>query len=179
MEPIKSRPDQEPHALIVLYRVLLVLLFLLVLGFLAGTAYGLLRKPGRPMGAGNAGFMRASDGAQPAQTGDASDSTNLGPAFFTGVGRIRAATADPEPATIIVSIAFPYDRSDLAFSEELAARTKDLRELTGDLFSHLGAAELRVGSEEKLKAELLRRYNAILRLGKISVIYFNDYLLVD
>jgi len=67
----------------------------------------------------------------------------------------------------------------LAFSEELAARTKDLRELTADLFSNLGADELQAGSEEKLKVELLRRYNAILRLGKISVIYFNDYLLVD
>lgn len=113
------------------------------------------------------------------QPGKASEAATPGTAYFTGVGRIRAATADPEPATVIVSIAFPYDRSDLAFSEELAARTKDLRELTADLFSNLGAAELRPGSEEILKTELLRRYNAILRLGKISVIYFNDYLLVD
>ena len=162
-----------------LYRVLLVLLILLVLGLLAGTAYGLLGKPRQAEETGNTGSARVIEVAQGAQAADDSDAAAPGPAFFTGVGRIRAATADPEPATVIVSIAFPYDRSDLAFSEELAARTKDLRDLTADLFSHLVADELQAGSEEKLKAELLRRYNAILRLGKISVIYFNDYLLVQ
>jgi flagellar basal body-associated protein FliL len=165
------------------YRVLLGLLILLVLGFLAGTAYGLLRKPARAAETGGTESIPVKNGSQTMQTGDSTgdkpDSAPTGPAFFTGIGRIRAATADPEPATVIVSIAFPYDRTDLAFSEELAARTKDLRELTADLFSNLGADELQAGSEEKLKAELLRRYNAILRLGKISVIYFNDYLLVD
>jgi len=166
-----------------LYRVLLVFLTLLVLGFLAGTVYGLLRRPAQIAKTGSTESLPLNTGSQTVQTGDNtgdnSDSAPTGPAFFTGIGRIRAATADPEPATVIVSIAFPYDRSDLAFSEELAARTKDLRELTADLFSNLGAAELQAGSEDKLKAELLRRYNAILRLGKISVIYFNDYLLVD
>lgn len=165
--------------MLLLYRLLLVLLILMVLGFLAGTAYGLLRKPGQAVETANTESVRVADGTQPAQRGDDPDSATQGPAFFTGIGRIRAATADPEPATVIVSIAFPYDRSDLAFSEELAARTKDLRELTADLFSHLGAAELQAASEEKLKAELLRRYNAILRLGRINVIYFNDYLLVE
>ncbi len=99
--------------------------------------------------------------------------------YFTGVGRLRAASADPVPATVIVSIAFPYDSGDAAFSEELAAHLQDFRDLTMDLFSSYTADKLRSLGEGTIKQELLRRWNSVLRLGKITVLYFNDYLIVQ
>ncbi len=99
--------------------------------------------------------------------------------YFTGIGRLRAASADPVPATIIVSVAFPYDSTDVAFFEELASRVQDFRDLAKDLFSSYTVEKLQTLGENAVKEELLRRWNNLLRLGKIRVLYFNDYLIVQ
>jgi flagellar basal body-associated protein FliL len=81
-------------------------------------------------------------------------------------------------STLILSIAFPYPPRDQAFSEELASRITDFRAIAGDYFSSLSAESLAGLNEETAKAELLRRYNGVLRLGKIETLYFNDFLIV-
>jgi flagellar basal body-associated protein FliL len=173
---MKSGGKDPSLALIIIYRALLILLFFAGLLLLGGTLYALV-------------FLREGNGAASGQPSGA-----LPPAgeeqLFTGIGRIRVSAGDDSP-TVIISITFPYSRSDKAFSEELAARVGDFRTITADYFKSLSAGEL--GStdsfdstdsiysidENILKEELLSRYNGILRLGKIRVLYFNDFLYLD
>lgn len=165
-----------PQLLLATYRILIVIVLGLVLVIALGTVTALAAKNSAP-GAAEANAASESTGENvPRRTGAGLPRPQ---AYFTGVGRIRAATADPKPATVIVSIAFPYDKSDSAFAEELAARTREFRELAVELFSSYTGAQLRKLGETELKTELLSRYNALLRLGKIATVYFNDYLVVD
>jgi flagellar basal body-associated protein FliL len=143
-----------------IYGILLAVTALLIGVLIFGTVLGLARK------------------AHPAAPAPAAAGAE-GPAYFTGIGKIRAATSDKKPATVVVSIAFPYDRGDTAFGEELAAKTKEFREIARGFFSSRSAAELRAATDAELKGEVLKRFNAVLRLGKIDALFFNDYLLID
>jgi len=156
--------------LLAVYRALIAVLLLLVVGFALLTVFTISRKEVQ-------GKTPAPPAAGAAEAAEAAEAK--GQSFFTGIGRIRAATDDPVPATVIVSIAFPYDASDSAFSEELAARTRAFRELSADLFSSYSKGELDSLGEARIKAELIRRFNAILRLGSIGEIYFNDYIVIE
>jgi flagellar basal body-associated protein FliL len=106
-------------------------------------------------------------------------STPTRESIFTGIGRLRAVSADKPAVTIVVSIAFPYMPEDRAFSEELNAKVPEFRNTALEYFSTQRAADLRNTSEENIKTELLRRYNALLRLGTISALYFNDFMFID
>jgi flagellar basal body-associated protein FliL len=99
--------------------------------------------------------------------------------IFTGIGRIRSVTAGSQPATVILSPVFPYTPGDRPFSEELAARLGEFRRITVDYFTPYTAGELRDKDEETLKEELRSRYNAVLRLGRIESLYFDDYLIIE
>jgi flagellar basal body-associated protein FliL len=167
---------------------IVVLLILTLLGLLAaGTAYALLRSPasgplfriGSPAASG-----ANQSGAAPA--GRAPDSDAL--SVFTGIGRLRiplqggvsaSAAGGPAPATLILSVAFPYPPGDRAFSEELASKVGDFRSIVVDYFSSLPAGELVSLDEEAAKTEILRRYNAGLRLGTIKSLYFSDLMLIE
>jgi flagellar basal body-associated protein FliL len=153
-------PDGPNSALLRLYRVLAAIALGLVLAIAAGTVYGLAsgRRPAPP----------AAPQAAAPENG-----------YFTGIGRIRAASAGASPSAVIVSIAFTYDRNDIAFSEELAAKTKAFREIAVAYFGTFTAAALREAGEPDLKAELLKRFNRELRLGQIEELYFSEYLVLD
>jgi len=153
-----NRENTSP--LLLLYRILIVIASILTLIIIGGT------------------FLGTCGAKKPPEQNKVPES-QAGLNYFTGIGRIRAASNDIKPASIIVSIAFPYDRSDSVFSEELASRVKDFRDIAIDLFSSYSASSLRDIGEEALKTELLRRYNKVLKLGNIGILYFNDYLVVD
>jgi flagellar basal body-associated protein FliL len=99
--------------------------------------------------------------------------------IFTGIGRIRAITGDNLPQTVVVSIAFPYDKTDVPFAEELASQIAEFRALTFSFFKSLSAEDIRRMGEDSIKTILLDRYNATLRLGRISVLYFNDFMTLE
>jgi flagellar basal body-associated protein FliL len=100
-----------------------------------------------------------------------------GGAVFSGIGRIRTASADGN--TIIVSIAFPYNRDDIPFAEELTARITEFRNISFAFLSGQTAEALRTMGEGAIKAALLEQYNAVLKLGSITELYFNDFMIVD
>jgi flagellar basal body-associated protein FliL len=165
------------------YRVLIALIVLLALVIAAGTIYALVFR-----GADAAPLFRVSDATSaeevsgtispqppPTQTFNLPARENI----FTGIGRLRAVSADKPAVTIVVSIAFPYTPEDRAFNEELNAKVPEFRNTALEYFSTHRAVELRNTSEENIKAELLRRYNSLLRLGSISVLYFNDFMFID
>ena len=97
--------------------------------------------------------------------------------IFSGIGRLRIPLVNS--SVLILSIAFPYKESDIAFTEELAGKIGDFKTITIDYFSSLPADQIIQVNEETAKAELLNRYNSILRLGNISTLFFNDMMIID
>lgn len=156
--------------LLFLYRVLTLIVAALILVLIGGTIYGLNRRSAVPPGKADAGA--AAGTAAPMPAGESVS-------YFTGIGRVRAESAGNPSATVIVSIVFPYDPGDRTFSEELASRLREFRELASDLIASQTAEQLGTLGEGGMKKELLRRYNALLRLGKIETLYFNDFLILE
>jgi hypothetical protein len=100
-----------------------------------------------------------------------------GAGMFTGIGRMRIAAG--RRATVILSIVFPYPSTDRAFTEELAAKVPQFRQIAKDYFGGLSQDELDLLDEQKAKAEILRSFNGELRLGQIESLLFNDLLILE
>jgi len=99
--------------------------------------------------------------------------------IFTGIGRLRIPAAGSPPATIILSISFPYPAADRLFAEELASHIGDFRSIATNYFSSLNAERIISLNEDAAKTEILNRYNALLRLGKIQTLYFSDLMVIN
>ncbi|MCL2265110.1 MAG: flagellar basal body protein FliL [Treponema sp.] len=149
----------------IIYYILLSITAVLILLILTGTIIGLVRKGNEPL----ISFGKNETNQISAHP----DNSQV----FSGLGRLRVPLANS--STLIISIAFPYPADDTAFTEELAAKIDDLKTLAADYFSNLSEENLIVINEDNAKREILRRYNAILRLGRIDVLYFNDMMIID
>ncbi|MDR2176656.1 MAG: flagellar basal body protein FliL [Treponema sp.] len=156
--------ERPSWGLLALYRALMAVFLLLILSLLAGTLYALIFREA-PVRESLSGLTGAR--------------AEIPAGVFTGIGRIRTATAGSRPAAVILSVAFPYAPEDRPFSEELAARTGNFRNLTVNYFAALSTAELARKNEGEIKRELLEQYNGILRLGSIEELYFNDYIVIE
>jgi flagellar basal body-associated protein FliL len=97
---------------------------------------------------------------------------------FTGIGRIRISTADPQPGMVIIFVSFIYYPEDKVFSEELVLKIRDFREIITDYISSFTVEDLQNQEEENIKLELLKRFNALLRLGQIETLYFSDFMII-
>jgi flagellar basal body-associated protein FliL len=151
-----------------LYIGLLSLAGVLVLLLIIGTIIGVARSSGaKPL------FRLGKTGAPSARTAASDDDIRV----FSGLGRLRIPLSNS--STLILSIAFPYPAHDTAFTEELAAKTGEFRSLATGYFSALGAGKIVNLDEEAAKQEILTRYNAVLRLGRISTLYFSDMMVID
>jgi flagellar basal body-associated protein FliL len=102
-----------------------------------------------------------------------------GKGIFTGIGRIRTKSAEPESAAVIITIAFPYNSDDKSFSEELASKVAQFRNETIQYFQSHTASELRQKTDDEIQRELLVRYNALLRLSFIDTLFITDYMIID
>jgi flagellar basal body-associated protein FliL len=164
---MKIVEERTSPSLLILYRVLMAILLALILVLAGGTVYGLIFR-GPSETSGDRSFSSAQG-----------ETAAGGEKVFTGMGRLRVPLGGLEPGTVILSIAFPYMEGDRPFSEELASKIKDLKEISTDYFSSLTMEELRETDESILKEELLARYNAVLRLGQIGILYFNDFQIIE
>ncbi|MDR3334918.1 MAG: flagellar basal body-associated FliL family protein [Treponema sp.] len=162
---MKQTGERPALFLLICYRVLLIVGVLLVLVLIGGTLYALVFREAAPL-------YRT-----PRADGEATGSP--APGIFTGIGRIRAATAPPQTQMVILSIVFPYTPEDRPFTEELAAKVSDFRQLTLEYFSSHTAEDLKKQDEMTIKAALLHRYNGLLHLGRIETLYFNDFMVID
>ena len=142
-----------------LYRCLLICFTLLVLVLVAGTLYKKLTPNQK---------TAETDLARKGVEGQ----------IFTGIGQIRTSTAGSEPGTVILFVSFVYHPEDKAFSEELALRIGDFRSIIQAFISSCSILELRKMGDEGLKTELLRRFNSILRLGKIDTLFLTDFMII-
>ena len=164
--PSRPSPAQQlPRGLTLLWRVLLLLALTLVLVIAAGTVYALVFRP-------------KSTPASPPAAGPA-PRVSPDAAIFTGLGRLRCPTAGDGPALVILQATFPYFPGDRPFAEELVSRLREFRSLTAAYFAALSPGDLRRKGEDEIKADLLANYNALLRLGQIQTLYFNEYMLIE
>ncbi|MDR0598940.1 MAG: hypothetical protein LBG84_02495 [Treponema sp.] len=164
---MKSIEARSSPALVVLNRGLVVIAAALALIVLAGTVYGLAKRE------------RFSGKTAPAvETGAAAG--EAAEAVFSGLGTMRISTADSEPETLIISVAFPYNKNDQPFAEELASRISFFKSATQDYLGAFTGEELAALDPDlnpaAVKGELLSRYNAGLRLGQIKELYILDYM---
>ena len=166
---MKKEYDRPSGAVLIVYRVLIALLIAEAALLVGGSLYALIRHIGGKQG----------DDATRAEK-PAGEET----AMFTGIRQMRIpaagspATGYPS-ATVIVSINFPYPAGDRPFAEELATHVGDFRSIATGYFSSLPAENIARLDEEAVKAEILRRYNALLRLGKIETLYFSDLMVIN
>ena len=156
-------------SLLVVYRLAIALVIVVLAVLLAGTLYALFR-PAEPLFRGS---------SRPVPNATVSNPDYTAEAVFTGIGRLRIAAAGQPPATVILSISFPYPAQDRPFSEELAACIGEFRSIAAAYFSSLPLQSIVNLDEAAAKAEILRRYNALLRLGKIETLYFSDLMIVE
>jgi flagellar basal body-associated protein FliL len=96
---------------------------------------------------------------------------------FAGVGRLRIQLKNA--SILILSVSFPYHAEDWAFAEELAGKISDFRTIVSEYFAALPDEKLINLDETAAKDEILKRYNATLRLGRIEALYFHDLMIID
>ena len=170
----------QPKRLRAVYRAVVALVFVLVVMLVIGSLYAVIR----PADSGplfHIGGQSASagiddnDGIHGDGQGSWSDYLNV----FTGIGRLRIPLLGQPPATVILSLSFPYPPGDIPFSEELATRVGEFRSIATGYFAGLSRADVTGLDETTAKNEILSLYNAILRLGRIEELYFTDLIILD
>jgi flagellar basal body-associated protein FliL len=145
-----------------LEKALAVTLAVLAVAILAGTSYGLVT---------GSRARKLARSAVPVAI--------AGPGVYDGLGRVRAKTMDAPPAVVVVDMAFPYDRADRQFREELARKRADLKTAAAAFFSSKRAAELRPDNEAAVKAALRDTLNGQLSLGRIEELYFSEFRVIE
>jgi flagellar basal body-associated protein FliL len=101
-------------------------------------------------------------------------------ASYTGIGTVRARSADVGGAAVVVAtIAFPFDSSDRPFAEELGRKAPVLKAAAVSVLSSKKAAELTPAFEGTLKAALRDAFNARLSLGKVTEIWLSDFTVIQ
>jgi len=102
-----------------------------------------------------------------------------GRAAFTGIGTIRARSADPRPAVVVATVAFPYDSGDVPFSEELGRKAAVLRAAALACLEARKAEQLAPAYEAGLKSALRDAFNARLSLGKVEEVWLSDFAVIQ
>ena len=153
----------------ILYLALLSLAGVLILLLITGTIFALVR----PKNSNALIKLGKTNTEQSATAQTPQGDTRI----FSGLGRLRIPLSNS--SILILSIAFPYQADDTAFTEELAVKIGEFRKLASDYFSSLDDNKIIYMNEEEAKAEILKLFNASLRLGRIEALYFSDMMIID
>jgi flagellar protein FliL len=162
-DEVKEEGGDVPRAFT---RVLAIVAGILVLVLAAGTIYGLAS------GTRQKKLAREADRAQVA-------AELAGNASYTGIGTVRAKSADPKAAVVVATIAFPYDSRDKAFAEELARKAPVLTAAALSVLSSRKAADLTPAFEGAVKAALRDAFNSRLSLGKVTEVWLSDFAVIQ
>jgi len=172
---MKREIDVPGNKLIVLYRIIVVMLLLLVALLIAGSLYAFIRSR-------DSGPLFRIGGAGMGLKGQAGGVIDNPYNIFSGIGTMRiqnTGTPSEKAAVVIISISFPYKADDRPFTEELASHIGDFRSIATNYFATLDRDKLVKLDEGQAKSDILRQYNALLRLGKIETLYFGDLMIVE
>jgi flagellar basal body-associated protein FliL len=159
--------------------LLVTVVIILVVGISAGTILAFLFHKTQP-----GSSLRQTD-PEPGKVRNMNTPENEKLAAFTGISRIRAVTKpDPENKNntgipVVITPWFAYPEKDSVFYEEMARKSKIMEGIIVHYFSLYTEKELRAAGEEKIKADLLTQINDQFALGKITAIYFTDYIFLE
>lgn len=99
------------------------------------------------------------------------------------LGKIRIMTADStENATgtlLVISPWLAYPAGDTVFYEEIARKKGSIKGILQTYFSERTKNELLEETEILIEEKLKQQINEVLSLGKISDIYFTDYIFLE
>ena len=101
--------------------------------------------------------------------------------YQLGTLRVSTASSDSEEngTIMVLSPWLAYPAGDSVFYEELSRKNGFLRGIFMAYFSARTKNQLLSETEEKIVQLLIEEINADLALGKISDIYFTDYLFLE
>jgi flagellar basal body-associated protein FliL len=157
-----STPKKIPR---IIYLALLFIAGALIVLLLIGTIIGLIRSR-------NAEPVLVIGGSSRTEAAKDDDIR-----VYSGLERLRIPLSNS--STLLLSVAFPYSANDVPFTEELAAKIDDFKAIIMEYFSSLSAENANQINEEAVKQEILRRFNANLRLGRIDTLYFSDMNILE
>jgi len=149
----------------IIYLALLIIAGVLIVLLLIGTIIGLIRS----RNAEPVLIIRGSSHADSANDDDIR--------VYSGLERLRIPLSNS--STLLLSVAFPYSANDIPFTEELAAKIDDFKTIITEYFSSLSVENVNQIDEDTAKKEILRRFNALLRLGRIDSLYFSDMNILE
>ncbi len=101
--------------------------------------------------------------------------------FELGVLRISTANAESEEggSIMVLSPWLAYPAGDTVFYEELSRKSGSIHGIFQAYFSARTKNQLLTETEERIEETIRDEINADLVLGKISDIYFTDYLFLE
>jgi len=101
--------------------------------------------------------------------------------FELGTIRVSCAAADSEESGSIMVLSpwLAYPAGDTVFFEELSRKSGAIKGIFQAYFSARTKNQLLTETEEKISQIIIEEINADLALGKISDIYFTDYLFLE
>ena len=158
---------------ITLNKILLAIIAGLLLVILIGTIAGLTKKKNQTpevlISQGKAVSLMA-----PSNTEDITY-------FELGTIRISTAKADSDEggSIMVLSPWLAYPAGDTVFFEELSRKSGSIKGIFQAYFSSRTKNQLLTETEERIVQVIMDEINADLALGKISSIYFTDYLFLE
>ncbi|MCQ2572281.1 MAG: hypothetical protein MJ182_00110 [Treponema sp.] len=146
-----------------------VIIFLCVV-ILLGTVFGLLNghRPSEE--------LRNSD-PSPASISSLNKHTTDKIAAYSDLGQIRSSTK--ENTTIIITPWLSYPENDTVFFEEISRKRLIIKSIIKNYFTNYSQKELFEMTEPKIKNDLLEEINNQFTLGKISAVYFSEYIFLQ
>lgn len=156
-----------------LNKILIVIIIFLVVVIVMGTIFGLLnRKNHTPeilISQGKAESLMA-----PADTSDVA---------YYELGTLRISTAgeksEENGCIMILSPWLAYPAGDTVLFEEISRKSGAIKGIFQAYFSARTKNQLLTETEEHIESVIKDEINADLALGKISDIYFTDYLFLE
>ncbi len=153
----------------VLLAIIAVLLFIIAVGTIAGLLRKKEQTPEVLISQGKAVSLMA-----PSDTDDIAY-------YELGTIRVSTAKADSQEggAVIVLTPWLAYPAGDTIFYEELFRKSGSLKGIFQAYFSSRTKNQLLTETEEKIVQTIIEEINSDLVLGKVSGIYFTDYLFLE
>ncbi|SEQ40661.1 flagellar FliL protein [Treponema bryantii] len=156
-----------------LNKILLTIIAFILFIILVGTIYALaVRKKNTPQNLIAQG--KAVSLMSPSDTDEVSY-------YELGTIRVSTAKADSEEggSIMILSPWLAYPAGDTVFFEEISRKSGTIKGIFQAYFSARTKNQLLTETEEKIVNVIMDEINADMALGKISSIYFTDYLFLE
>ena len=163
-----------------LNKLLLAIIFFLIIVIIAGTLIVKLS----PKGKFSPAFQNPQALIQSGKARNLAEPVDTTDIAYYDLGNLRITTLneDSENMLGIGMVLRPwlaYPAEDAVFYEEIVRKKGVLKAVFQHYFSEHTKEELLSQSEEKIISTLLKEINQNLSLGKISDIYFTDYLFLE